>query len=646
MIMKKNISILFVAILILSGMNAIAFSNEELHQNLTEELSFSKLSISQGEEYVQLTLEDSDDLLIRENKPLIPMVCKTYTFPFGTKIEEVSVSYEQIYQHTLAKKVMPSPKVGYISTEIPFIIEEYSVDYSNLNVYPEQKYDYTIGSGFYHGEHVIILNVVLYPVQYSPNEDLISYSQMGRIDVAYTLPESDILAMDDYDFLILSPAEFSDEIQPFIDYKNNDGIATILKTLDEIPDVGNDQPESIKYFIKDAIEQWGIDYVLLVGGWVEGSNDQPVTEYAKFPIRKAYIPSGSYESWFPSDLYYADIYDEHGNFSTWDDDGDGKYAEMTSFSNDVPAMDLYPDIAIGRIPCVTETELSQMVEKIIQYEQHNKMTNKIVQVGGDTFPGDPEQVNEGEFANEQVMANLGDYESIRLWASKSDGAKTLSKGNIANGFRTNVDFVDFSGHGSYASWATHAPEDDSTWLPAKTLFSPYTGWLYIDYDLFFVNNEEKHPVVVFNACSCSKFSSSHQCVSWTSIRGESGGIASFGASGIGYGSYGSSETERVWGWMEVNIFKGIYNDKILGDVWSNCITDYTNNFIGEEADLSDYKTVVEMTLFGDPTLAIEDGKDPRSHDTVQVSIADSLEQFIQTYGVKQLIHNFFTMINL
>jgi hypothetical protein len=643
--MKKNISILFVAILILSGIHAIAVSQDDYHHEMSEQVSFSKLTIIQEDEYMELSIEESDMNLIRENKPLVPMVCKMFTFPFGTTIDDVTVSFQETIQQTLKCKVIPSPAISYISTEIPFEKDDGTIDYSKIDVYPAHKFDYTLGSGFYHGEHVILLNLNIYPVQYYPNSDKISYTPQATIDVTYTLPKDNVLAIDEYDFLVLSPTEFSDELQPLIDYKNNDGISTILKTLDEIPDVGYDQPESIKLFIKDAIEQWGIDYVLLVGGWVEDSNNQPVSEYAKFPIRKAYIPSGNYESWFPSDLYYADIYDEYANFSTWDDDGDGKYAEMTSFSNDLPAMDLYPDVAIGRIPCISEKEVTDMVEKIIQYEEHNKMTNKIVQIGGDTFPGDPQEINEGEYANVQVLNNLGDYESIRLWASKSEGAKTLSKGNIANGFNTNVDFVDFSGHGSYASWATHAPNDESTWLPAKSLFSPYTGWLYIDYDLFFVNNKEKHPVVVFNACSCSKFSESHQCLSWTSIHGERGGIASFGASGIGYGSYGTSETDRVWGWMEVHIFKGIYNDKILGDVWSNCQTEYTSNFVNDDADISDFKTIVEMTLFGDPTLAIEDGIEPRSHSLEKSSLIDIIEQFVQTYDLKELISNFFTLIN-
>jgi len=93
----------------------------------------------------------------------------------------------------------------------------------------------------------------------------------------------------------------------------------------------------------------------------------------------------------------------------------------------------------------------------------------------------------------------------------------------------------------------------------------------------------------------------------------SGGIASFGASGIGYGSYGTHEVERVWGWMEVHIFEALYNDVILGVAWANAINGYINSFIEDEWDGTDYKTILEMSMFGDPTLAIEDGKDPRSH---------------------------------
>ncbi|NIM97229.1 MAG: hypothetical protein GTO24_03805, partial [candidate division Zixibacteria bacterium] len=60
----------------------------------------------------------------------------------------------------------------------------------------------------------------------------------------------------------------SEELQPLIAHKNSRGVQTVLKTTEEIyaEYVGRDEPEKIKYFIKDAIETWGVDYVLLVGG--------------------------------------------------------------------------------------------------------------------------------------------------------------------------------------------------------------------------------------------------------------------------------------------------------------------------------------------------------------------------------------------
>ena len=41
---------------------------------------------------------------------------------------------------------------------------------------------------------------------------------------------------------------------------------------------------------------------------------------------------------------------------------------------------------------------------------------------------------------------------------------------------------------------------------------------------------------------------------------------------------GSEECDRRWGWCEVHTFEGLYNDKILGDVWNNVITNYVDNF--------------------------------------------------------------------
>ena len=76
---------------------------------------------------------------------------------------------------------------------------------------------------------------------------------------------------------------------------------------------GRDQQEKIKYFIKEAVEEWDIKYVLLIG------------DIQKLPIRHTYA------SWWEpdilTDLYYSDIYNSEYEFCSWDANGNNKFGE-------------------------------------------------------------------------------------------------------------------------------------------------------------------------------------------------------------------------------------------------------------------------------------------------------------------------------
>lgn len=634
--MKKILPILIVGILVLSGLGAVATTDSQIEKLDYFTIQFSEPNIIENQNYVNIELTETKSKIMNDGKPLLPKVTKVYTYPFGTKISEVKVTFSEKIEKQLSKPISPTPDAQIISTLNTYNnIEKLSPveDYSDLEIYPANEYSYRTGAGLKDGEHVIFLSLNLNPVQYHPQTNTIQYSQNANIEITYNLPTKSINFPDEYDMLIITPEEYTNELQPLVNYKNNDEVKTIMITLDEIPDTGVDTQESIKLYIKEAIEKWGITYLLLVGAGIPGEE--------QFPVRYAWVPSGNYEKSFPSDLYYADIYNSEMGFSNWDKDGDGKYAEYSQTGNDMSNVDMYPDVYLGKIPCNNANELKTYINKIIEFEDHNKVVNKILQIGGDTFPDDSQKVNEGEYANNEVLKKLPGYLSIRVWASKSNGAQALTKQNIANGFIEGVDFVDFSGHGSWGSWATHAPQDDKTWLPAKTIISPYTGWLYYDYEMYNVNNNHKFPVVVFNACSCNKYTDSQTCIGWKNIREVGGGIASFGASGIGYGSYGVYETERLFGWMEVHIFQGIINDKILGKVWANSLNGYISSFSnGDDWGGADIKTILEMSMFADPSIAIEDGKDPKNINIVKPNNYSLIEKLIDNFPrIERLLRN-------
>jgi hypothetical protein len=256
------------------------------------------------------------------------------------------------------------------------------------------------------------------------------------------------------------------------------------------------------------------------------------------------------------------------------------------------------------------------------------MTKRILQGGGDSFTSD--FINEGEYANTQVMEKLPLYATTQLWAS----TETLTKQNIADGFKSNVDFFDFCGHGSWASIASHPPRDEEKWVPEKTLISPYDGFLYYDFDVYLLNNGKKFPVCVFKSCSGSKYSDDPDCIGWKTVsKNGGGGIASFGASGISFGATGTNIVAQTTGWMEVKSFEKLVSVKILGQIWGESITEYYNTFLSG-LDKEDWKTLLEWTLMGDPTLAIQDGDDPGGRF---VSNQNFLSRILDFFPILQIV---------
>ena len=176
--------------------------------------------------------------------------------------------------------------------------------------------------------------------------------------------------IEKYDMVIISPDIFSDALQPLVDHKNFVGVQTFLKTTEDIYQkyTGRDNAEQIKYFLKDAKEQFGINYVLLVG------NDE------RIPVRYSYARNGSESSNsgpFISDLYYADIYDTNRSFCSWDSNMNNKFAETSYVAHPImneyiilDEVDLVPDVHIGRLLCANTNEVNIVVNKIINYERN------------------------------------------------------------------------------------------------------------------------------------------------------------------------------------------------------------------------------------------------------------------------------------
>ncbi|HEC89262.1 MAG TPA: PKD domain-containing protein, partial [Thermoplasmatales archaeon] len=327
----------------------------------------------------------------------------------------------------------------------------------------------------------------------------------------------------------------------------------------------------------------------------------------KFPVRYTYINVQGSGYTPGADLYYADIYDEDGNFQTWDTNSTSKFGEY-DWNGEPDELDGYPDVAIGRLACVDTNEVTTVVNKIINYENNEAykqewFTNLVV-VGGDTAPNDPDDVDEGEYVNQKVIDVMDGFNPTELWASNG---KVASASYINDAINSGAGFVDFSGHGSPNSWATHPHNNEHIWLPAPTGYtSTHASSLA---------NGDKLPVIIMSACSTGDYTSSKHCLAWSFIANSNGGgIAIFSPDEISYGYIGRSVIYGLDGKMELSLFKA-YKLKgaiTFGEMWTRAL----NLYISGRMYSADYLTIEEWQPFGDPTLAIAEESNPPEKPTI------------------------------
>lgn len=459
---------------------------------------------------------------------------------------------------------------------------------------------------------------------------------------------------DVYDMVIIAPSEFSDELQPLIDHKNSHEVETTFKSTEEIYNEYDafDEAEEIKYFIKDAIEDWGIDYVLLVGS------------VDKLPIRTTWFFEEHHGDYWNetvlSDLYYADIYDEYGDFCSWDSDGDGMYGESYHGLPGVDdIVDLYPDVNIGRLACEKNNEVTTVVDKIIHYETSTygeSWYNNILLIGGDTFPG--WYGNEGEMLNNMIEQIMSDFASTKLWTS--DGTFTSRAVNME--LNKGVGFVDYSGHGFEKGIATHPPDDES-WVS------------YGNLNLLGALNRHKLPIIFFDACLTAKldFNVSElinsisvpvsrnpnlfpnalgrgplyrmlqplvtspeklplldklvPCFAWNWVKKDNGGaIATIGATRTAFGGFDSGA-----GKMSLEFFSAYESSETLGQMMAQAQIGYINDVP------YDAFTVEEFILLGDPSLKIGGYEEDDNSLSIQQTSATLNNYISQTFKVLQMI---------
>ena len=428
--------------------------------------------------------------------------------------------------------------------------------------------------------------------------------------------KSDIFSSGVYDLLIIAPKKFSRAIKPLVIHKNKYGVKTIQINVEDVYEYmywqGRDKAEKIKYFIKNAYDYWGIKYVLLIGG----RKYQGSKETYWIPVRYTYL-NRNYdkmkETKFLCDLYFADIYDKDGVFSSWDDNNNGIFGEWPNNESALDEPDLYPDVAVGRLPCRNTIEAIRVVKKIIKYETGkcpDSWFKKMIVVAGDTYP-DKTDYYDGEVYTQEGLDIMNDFIPVKLWTS--DGSLSGVK-DVVKEFNKGCGFIWFSGHGNPKTWATHPP-NSTEWIDGLTVLN-----------IRFLINGEKLPVCITGSgCFNSMFNISllfsprvyglpiRHCFSWALVIQKFGGsIATIGATAF---SYETPDINTGYGgieWLDLHFFEQykVFGKDILGETWSGTITSFLQNCSIDWNDSTATgsalvcKNLEQWLLIGDPSLKI------------------------------------------
>jgi hypothetical protein len=644
-----------IGMLLCSSVLAVGQKNESTTQSKSLSVTFQEPSIIDNEQTVSIGMQGAPACLYQAGKPVLPMYTTTWELPFGSIIKDIYLDTTPIQTALLSKRITsaPYPVIGdtapkydqnYIDTKL----------YSSSEFYPTEWFSYSTGGGLNNqSNHVTFVTLQVYPVRYSPATRTISYVDQIDITVTYTSPEQSPFPTNSiYDLVIITPALFVLPLKRLAEHKNSIGIRTQIKTLESIDREynGADKPEEIKLFIKDAVENWGIKYVLLIGGLRSHFIGKP-RDNANEGSRDWYLPvrysnlwdeGDLYDPGFICDLYFADLYDSQGDFCNWDSGGDGIYGGWSgnpSLSSPpdyvTDQIDFYPDVYVGRLPCRNIREVSNMVNKIITYEKtpaDPTWFQNVVAVSGDPYDDSGTDYNEGELVTEKALTYLPGYQYQRLYASNKDSnpLSTPLTSNIIREINKGCGFLFFDGHGSPVWWDTYWPGEFTTLIRRG-------GLSY--FDIYKIHNADQLPICVIGGCHCCQFNVSvlstltdirnthsmwtfgvplPECLGWAlTMKSNGGAIATIGSTGLGYEASGDVGdlngdalnepdcVEALGGYLQSQFFKsyGLGYTSNLGDTWGNAICGYLAAYPGMK-NRSDAKTIEQWVLLGDPSLMI------------------------------------------
>lgn len=224
-------------------------------------------------------------------------------------------------------------------------------------------------------------------------------------------------------WVAIADEALQETLQPLIDHRETTHGSAFVSTQWIYENYeGRDTQEQIRNYLKDAYENDGLVYALIVGDFGE------TTRLSSLNISGTVMDA-------VTDLYFCDL------DGSWDLDGDSQFGEL----ND--GLDYYSDIYTGRFSSDVPSRIATMVEKTVSYETDSPPGNwrtTALLAGAGLWVDDPPLDYWGSFVCDSIDSRIPDSWTVhKLYEDSSSHPN-----NQIDLYNQGVAYSSLNGHGN------------------------------------------------------------------------------------------------------------------------------------------------------------------------------------------------------
>jgi len=394
----------------------------------------------------------------------------------------------------------------------------------------------------------------------------------GMINSYSTIPKR---SDKSFDLLIITINTLADYFQPLADYHNTNGIATEIHTIEN--DIGSTDPTDVRNYIRDEYLNDGIQYVII------GGDDDII------PAVDLYVAS-----WDDGDPYYD--YDMPGDIyfgcldGTYNYDGDSQWGEPTDGEGGGD-VDLVAEVYVGRFAAGNVPEVYTSVLKTIAYLNSNDpYLNNVVLAGENlAFGGFGEY---GGYSLDEII-DISSAHGYTTYGHPSDlydihklydltyTGNDWPQSEIVSRINSGVHIVNHYGHCN-TSWALKMTTADVS---------------------YFTNDD--YCLIYSQGCYAGCFDDAECWAEYAHVKTDAGAFALVMNARYGWGDYGTDGPSQRF---DREFFDAIYNPAEAKPQLGIANQDSKEDNLYRIDEGCMRWCYYQLTLFGDPTIAIKDVK--------------------------------------